>query len=68
MKNVAIVLAVLVLVCGAVASGTQKGGAMEVIERYLKMPQPEEDRAGEARAERLEVLGELKQFGRGACR
>jgi len=34
--------------------------ASGIIERYLKMPYPEEDRVGEARMARLKVLDELK--------
>lgn len=42
------------------AIGSRDTEAPKIIQRYLKMPHPEDDKRGEARLARLEILAELK--------
>lgn len=56
---------ILILACaaafsGSVAAGPQNSKAAEIVQRYLGMVHPEDDRAGKARSERLGTLLELK--------
>jgi hypothetical protein len=53
-------LCLLILLASGTAFTAEVATAPEVLARYLKLPQPEEDRLGEARQRRWAVLAELK--------
>ncbi len=47
-------------VSGAVVAGVQPAPAERIVADYLNMPHPEDDRFGEARSQRLEMLSTLE--------
>lgn len=57
-KSILILTCVVAFSASATAK-SQDSKTTEIIQRYLKMPHPEDDKLGEARSARLETLAEL---------
>jgi hypothetical protein len=53
-------LACIVALSGSAAAGPQESEAAKIVGRYLRMPQPEDDKLGQARLARLDTLAVLK--------